>query len=40
MVTLAFAQLIYFIAFQWRSLTGGDDGLQGVPRPLPGPRGP
>lgn len=33
MVTLAFAQLIYFIAFKWRSLTGGDDGLHGVPRP-------
>jgi branched-chain amino acid transport system permease protein len=29
--------LIYFIAFQWRSLTGGDDGLQGVPRPSLGP---
>jgi branched-chain amino acid transport system permease protein len=33
MVTLAFAQMIYFIAFKWRSLTGGDDGLHGVPRP-------
>lgn len=33
MVTLAFAQLFYFIAFKWTSLTGGDDGLQGVPRP-------
>jgi branched-chain amino acid transport system permease protein len=37
MVTLAFAQLIYFIAFKWRSLTGGDDGLHGVPRPPLGP---
>ena len=37
MVTLAFAQLIYFIAFQWRSLTGGDDGLHGVPRNALGP---
>jgi branched-chain amino acid transport system permease protein len=37
MVTLAFAQMIYFIAFKWRSLTGGDDGLQGVPRPPLGP---
>jgi branched-chain amino acid transport system permease protein len=37
MVTLAFAQLIYFIAFQWRSLTGGDDGLHGVPRHPLGP---
>ena len=33
MVTLAFAQMLYFIAFKWVSLTGGDDGLQGVPRP-------
>lgn len=37
MVTLAFAQLIYFVAFKWRSLTGGDDGLHGVPRPPLGP---
>jgi branched-chain amino acid transport system permease protein len=33
MVTLAFAQMCYFIAFKWVSLTGGDDGLQGIPRP-------
>jgi branched-chain amino acid transport system permease protein len=33
MVTLAFAQMLYFIAFKWVSLTGGDDGLHGVPRP-------
>ena len=37
MVTLAFAQMIYFIAFKWRGLTGGDDGLHGVPRPPLGP---
>lgn len=37
MVTLAFAQMIYFIAFKWRALTGGDDGLHGVPRPPLGP---
>jgi len=37
MVTLAFAQLFYFIAFKWTRLTGGDDGLQGVPRPWVGP---
>jgi len=37
MVTLAFAQMVYFIAFKWRSLTGGDDGLHGVPRPPLGP---
>jgi branched-chain amino acid transport system permease protein len=32
MVTLAFAQMIYFIANQWRGLTGGENGLQGIPR--------
>lgn len=32
MVTLAFAQMLYFIANQWRSLTGGENGLQGVPK--------
>lgn len=32
MVTLAFAQLIFFIANQWRSVTGGENGLQGIPR--------
>jgi len=37
MVTLAFAQMFYFIAFKWTGLTGGDDGLQGVPRPQLGP---
>src|SRR5450755_3234128 len=28
MVTLAFAQMIYFIANQWREVTGGENGLQ------------
>jgi len=37
MTTMAFAQMIYFIAFKWRALTGGDDGLHGVPRPHWGP---
>lgn len=37
MLTLAFAQMFYFIAFKWTALTGGDDGLQGVPRPSIGP---
>jgi len=37
MITLAFAQVIFFIAFKWSDLTGGEDGLQGIPRPvLPG----
>jgi branched-chain amino acid transport system permease protein len=34
MVTLAIAQMIYFIANQWRDLTGGENGLQAVPREL------
>jgi branched-chain amino acid transport system permease protein len=34
MVTLAFAQMIYFIANQARQVTGGENGLQGVPREL------
>ncbi len=37
MVTLAFGQMLYFVAFKWNALTGGDDGLQGVPRPPLGP---
>jgi branched-chain amino acid transport system permease protein len=36
MVTLAFAQMIYYIANEWRSVTRGENGLQGVPRVLPG----
>ena len=32
MVTLAFAQMIYFLANQWRSVTGGENGLQGIPK--------
>jgi branched-chain amino acid transport system permease protein len=32
MVTLAFAQLVYFVANQWRPVTGGENGLQGIPR--------
>lgn len=39
MLTLAFAQLGFFIAFEARTLTGGDDGLRNIPAPplvLPG----
>jgi branched-chain amino acid transport system permease protein len=32
MVTLAFAQMLYFVAYQWGELTGGENGLQAVPR--------
>jgi branched-chain amino acid transport system permease protein len=31
MITLAFAQMVYFLALQMR-FTGGEDGLQGIPR--------
>jgi len=32
MVTIAFGQVFYFIAYRWNSLTGGDDGLRGFER--------
>ena len=32
MLTLAFAQLLYRVAYKWRGLTGGSDGLAGVPK--------
>ena len=32
MVTIAFGQVFYFIAFRWNSVTGGDDGLTGWSR--------
>ena len=37
MITLAFCQMFYFIGFKWTSLTGGDNGLHGVPRTSFGP---
>jgi len=33
MLTLAFNQLVFFIVYQWKGVTGGDDGLLDVPRP-------
>lgn len=40
MLTLALNQLAFFLVYQWKGLTGGDDGLLSVPRPdfgiLPG----
>ncbi len=33
LVTLAIAQMFYFVIFQWRDLTHGDDGLQGISSP-------
>ncbi|MEG4644212.1 branched-chain amino acid ABC transporter permease [Paracoccus sp. APAP_BH8] len=36
MLTLAFSQLFYFVAYTFSGVTGGDNGLLGVPRPLVG----
>ena len=33
LLTLAFNELIFFIAYQWKTLTGGSDGLRNIPRP-------
>jgi branched-chain amino acid transport system permease protein len=32
MVTIAFGQVFYFIAYRWNTVTGGDDGLSGWQR--------
>jgi branched-chain amino acid transport system permease protein len=37
MVTIAFGQVFYFIAFRWNKVTGGDDGLSGWARLDVGP---
>ncbi len=33
MITFALSQVVWSIAFGWRTLTNGDDGMPGVPRP-------
>ncbi|HEY2621026.1 MAG TPA: branched-chain amino acid ABC transporter ATP-binding protein/permease [Acetobacteraceae bacterium] len=33
LLTLAFSQIAFEIAFKWTDVTGGENGLQGVPRP-------
>lgn len=33
MLTLAFAQLFYFLAYSFRDITGGDNGMTDIPRP-------
>ena len=33
MLTFALNQLFYFIAYQWTGVTGGEDGMPGIPRP-------
>ena len=40
MLTLATSQLLYTIAYKWHSLTGGSDGITGVPRTALWPDGP
>ncbi len=35
MVTLAFSMLFWGIVMKWRDVTGGEDGITGVPRGLP-----
>jgi branched-chain amino acid transport system permease protein len=32
MLTLSFGMMIYSLAWKWRDVTGGDDGLAGIPR--------
>ncbi|TME30733.1 MAG: branched-chain amino acid ABC transporter permease, partial [Chloroflexi bacterium] len=34
MLTLALAQIVFAIAFQWTAVTGGSNGLSGVGRPM------
>jgi len=33
MLTFAFNEMAYYVAFQWVDATGGDNGLRGIPRP-------
>ena len=33
LLTLAFSQIAFEIAFKWTDVTGGENGLQGLPRP-------
>ncbi|MBV8423819.1 MAG: branched-chain amino acid ABC transporter permease [Candidatus Eremiobacteraeota bacterium] len=33
MITLAFAQVVYFSTYKWDAFTGGEDGLQAITRP-------
>lgn len=33
MLTLAFSQVVYTVVYYWRGVTGGDDGMLGIPKP-------
>ncbi|WP_414475225.1 branched-chain amino acid ABC transporter permease [Microvirga sp. M2] len=37
MLTLAFSQFFYFLAYTFKDVTGGDNGLLNIPRPAVGP---
>jgi len=34
MLTIAFGQMFFFIASRWKEVTGGEDGLTGIPRSI------
>jgi len=34
MLTIAFGQMFFFIASRWKTVTGGEDGLTGIPRDI------
>lgn len=34
MLTIAFGQMFFFIASRWKDVTGGEDGLTGIPRTI------
>ncbi|NJN53556.1 MAG: branched-chain amino acid ABC transporter permease, partial [Anaerolineae bacterium] len=34
MITLAFAQMLFSVALRWTAVTGGSDGLAGIPAPM------
>lgn len=35
MITLAFGQIVWGVAYRWADITGGDNGLSGLTRPAP-----
>lgn len=35
MITLAFGQILWGLAYRWASVTGGDNGISGITRPSP-----
>ncbi|HEY8691127.1 MAG TPA: branched-chain amino acid ABC transporter permease [Chloroflexota bacterium] len=36
MVTLAFGEMVFYLVNEWRPVTGGENGIQGIPRLFPG----